>query len=99
MGSKENYDRDEQKLSNIMSELFSIVCLVRLKEPKVNLVSCIETSKSTKWSSLGSINLQDLMARDAMSICKELEIRFDNSKGSKWNYGSFVQYSNSRALR
>ena len=45
VGSKENYDRVEQKLSDIISELSNMVCLIWLKYPRFNLVSWIEASK------------------------------------------------------
>ena len=45
MGSIVNWDKEEQKLSEIIFELSEIVCFIWLKVPKVNLVSLMATSK------------------------------------------------------
>ena len=72
-------------------ELFSIVCFIFLKEPKVSLVSCIETSKSTKYSYFGSIDLQVLKAGHAMSIhVKARKLGFRIGVVVTLNYGSLV---------
>ena len=52
----------------MMSKLSTITYLIWFRAPKVNLFYVIEASKSIKYSSLGSIDLLDLMTGDAMSI-------------------------------
>ena len=66
MGSKVNWDKEEQKLSEIMFELSKMVCLIWFRFPKVSSFSLIEASKSTRNSSFRSACLQVLMAFDAM---------------------------------
>ena len=66
MGLKVNRDKEEQKLSEIIFELFSMVCFIWFKLPKVNFVSLMATSKSINNSSFGSTLLQVLMALVAM---------------------------------
>ena len=68
VGSKENWDSKEQKLLDIIFQFSTIVCFIWFKEPRVSIVSCIEASKSIKYSSFGSTDLQVLMAGDVVSI-------------------------------
>ena len=63
-----NWDNEEQKLSDIMFELFVIICLTWSRVPRVSLFSPIEASKSTKNSTLGSTDIQVLMAIDTISF-------------------------------
>ena len=53
VGWRVNWDSEEQKLSDIILELSSIVYLIWCKLPRVILFSLIEASKLTRKSSLG----------------------------------------------
>ena len=66
MGLKVNSDSEEHKLSDTMFEFSIITCLMRSRVPRVSLLSCVEVSKSTQLSSLGLIDLQVLIAKDAI---------------------------------
>ena len=61
VGSMVNWDKEEQKVCEIIFELFIIVCLTWLRVPTVDLVYLIPTFKSINSSSFGSALLQVLM--------------------------------------
>ena len=52
-----NWDKEEQKLSEIIFELSSIVFFIWFEIPKVNFVSLMAASKSINNSSFGSMLL------------------------------------------